>query len=701
MLDGRSWMPKSYWLRILLSLFALFAVLLWTGRLAEIKGMHGLNVRAQVIYLKITGKIPEIDFSELFHLLPPGGGFKLDRLVQTQNPLSAIEVPSYPATETDAGRAIFEKNCSTCHGQGARGAAAPALVGRPLSVGAGDWAIYRTITDGLADRGMPALGLSWRDKWRIISYLRKEERGLSEKAGVETFAAVRNVPASAIEASASNPDDWLTYSGSYTGARHSSLSQINAGNVSRMRLMWMHQVPNSDPRFETTPLAVGGVLFISLPQSGVQAIDGETGKILWTYDRKITGKVSVCCGLVNRGVAILDNRVFLATVDAHMIALDARNGRVLWDTVVDDPANGYALTSAPLALRDIVVIGTAGGEFGALGHIDAYDARTGKRRWRFDTIPRPGQPGSNTWSGDSWKKGGGPAWLTGTYDPQLNLVYWGTGNPSPDFNGDERLGDNLYTNSVVALDAKTGRMRWHFQFTPHDVHDWDAAQIPVLANDKDGRRLLMTANKNGFYYILDRETGRYIRAKPFTDVNWAKGLDGRGRPIIQKEIAPSRNGTLVYPGAIGGTNWWPPSYDPAANLFFVQTVLQGSVFYKGAQAETANSTMDLGGGAIGHPGRVEIRALDGFTGEIKWRHEVVNPLPSYPYFIGGLLSTAGNIVFGGAQDELVALDSHSGKALWRFHSGPGVHAAPMTYTVKGKQRITVAVGHSILTFGVD
>ena len=291
--------------------------------------------------------------------------------------------------------------------------------------------------------------------------------------------------------------------------------------------------------------------------------------------------------------------------------------------------------------------------------------------------------------------------MTGSYDPKLNLIYWGVGNPNPDFDGGSRQGDNLYSNSLVALDANDGRLRWHFQFTPHDVHDWDSAQVPILAEGANGRPLVLTANKNGFYYILDRATGQFVAGTPFTPVNWTAGLDARGRPRGVSGNAITRSGTTVTPGAIGGTNWWPPSYDPDQRSFFVQTLIQSSVFFKGMDSEAVHGQKNMGGSSVTNSGRVEIRALDATTGKLKWRYELVRNLPDYPYFVGGLLSTKGNILFGGAQEDLVMLDSRSGKPIWKFHTGPGVHAAPMTYLVKGRQRITVAVGHTLLTFGLD
>jgi alcohol dehydrogenase (cytochrome c) len=335
--------------------------------------------------------------------------------------------------------------------------------------------------------------------------------------------------------------------------------------------------------------------------------------------------------------------------------------------------------------------------------VRALDAATGAVRGRFETIPGEGEPGNETWSGDSWKTGGGPSWLTGSYDPALGLLYLGIGNPNPDYNGDTRLGDNLYTNSVVALDAATGALRWYFQFTPHDERDWDALQIPVLLNAPDGtgRPLLLWANRNGFYYVLDRATGQFLRGRAFVEQTWADGLDSAGRPRSRPEAASTREGVLVYPGATGATNWWSPTYHPGTGLFYVPANLRGDVFFKGAAPEAAGS-FRMGGGhkpVQEGTGRISVRALDALTGEQRWEHVISDTLSSEREHVGGLLSTGGDLVFGGAEDRLVALDAIDGRRLWSFRSG-SVHAAPITYLVNGRQQVTIAAGRALLTFGL-
>ena len=408
------------------------------------------------------------------------------------------------------------------------------------------------------------------------------------------------------------PGNWLTYSGNYSSHRHSPLEQIDAGNVARMRPLWVYQITARD-KVETTPLVVDGIMYLSEPPSNVTALDTRTGRSLWSYRRQTPRDVRVCCGQVNRGVAILGEMIYVATVDAHLVALDAKTGAVRWDTQAADYRTGYAMTAAPLALKDKIVVGMAGGEFGARGFVDAYDARTGKQAWRFWTVPGPGEPGNETWAGESWKTGSGTTWVTGSYDPDQNLVLWGTGNPGPDWNGDMRGGDNLYTDCLVALDADTGKLRWHFQFTPHDEHDWDSVEIPVLADLSFGgrqRKLVLFANRNAFYYVLDRTNGKFLAAKPLSKQTWAKGIDDKGRPVRLPGTLPTEEGTKVYPNVPGATNWFSPSYSPRTNLFYVAVREEGGIYYKGEANYKPGAFFNAGGarestrrGALGrHPG---------------------------------------------------------------------------------------------------
>jgi alcohol dehydrogenase (cytochrome c) len=649
---------------------------------------------AGVVLLKATGQIKGLDWADVAYALR--AGFDMESLVKTRSAYQAITNPHTSETDIAAGRNALAANCAGCHGPDAAGAAAPSLVGRQLSVGGSDWAIFRTITHGIPANGMPALDLPAKTRWQIIAYL----HSISADTAPEPAALkVPSVSAEDIVNARKSPQNWLTYSGAYDGWRHSALNQINRSNVAQLRLLWIYQVPDAGQRFETTPLVVDGVMYITTSKNGVAAIDAATGKELWTYSRTLPVPMLLCCGRVNRGVAILGDTLFLATLDAHLIALDATTGAVRWDVVVADYLKGYSLTSAPLAVKDMVLIGTAGGEFPSRGSIDSYDATTGARRWRFNTIPGPGDPGSETWGKNSWRNGGGPAWLTGSYDPGLDLVYWGVGNPNPDFNGAARPGDNLYTNSFVALEPETGKLRWAFQFTPHDEHDWDAAQVPVLIDDAEsGRRLVLNANKNGFFYALDRETGGFVGGWPFVKQTWAKGLDENGRPIPAPDAAPSAAGTLTWPGSAGATNWWSPSYSPQAKLFYVTASLRGDVFIKGNG--DAHLTA-MAGSAQEREGGAAIIALDPRTGERRWQKTLVEKIPAYPYFIGGVLSVGGGLVFSGAEDTLFAFDDANGETLWRFQTGKGVHSAPISYMAGGRQLISIAAGQTILTFGVD
>ena len=379
------------------------------------------------------------------------------------------------------------------------------------------------------------------------------------------------------------PGNWLTYSGNYASLRHSRLQQIQRDNVGALKLKWAFQMKTTE-RVQATPLVVDGIMYLTQPPNDAWALDTETGRPYWRYRRSLPERINVCCGQVNRGLAMLGDRLFMGTVDAHLVALDRKTGNLLWDVEVADYTKGYSLTAAPLVVKDKLIVGMAGGEYGVRGFLDAYDPATGKRLWRFHTIPGPGEPGHETWSGQSWETGGGPTWVTGSFDPKLNLVYWGTGNPAPDWNGDVRLGDNLYASSVIALDADTGKLKWYFQFTPHDVHDWDAVQIPVLVDAEfrgRQRKLMYWGNRNAFFYVLDRETGEFLMATPFTRQTWAERIDEKGRPVRRPNTSPSREGAVVSPGPQGGTNWYSPSYSPVTKLFYLSVWDFASRFYTG------------------------------------------------------------------------------------------------------------------------
>ena len=418
--------------------------------------------------------------------------------------------------------------------------------------------------------------------------------------------ASAQVPYKRVTGAANEPGNWLTYSGNYQAHRFSPLKQITPANAAQLKLAWVYQITGRG-RFETSPLVVDGVMYVTEPPTKVTALDSRTGRPLWSWQRPLSPSIkTIGFGPTNRGVAILDDTVYVGTLDAHLIALDAKSGAMRWDTAVGDNNSGHAITAAPLAIDGKIIVGISGGEAGIRGFLDAYDAKTGKLVWRLWTVPGPGEPGHETWSGDAWKTGGAPTWVTGSYDPELNLIYWGTGNPGPDWNGDVRPGDNLYSCSLLAIDASSGKLKWHFQFTPHDVHDWDATEIPVLLDATVGgrtRKLVAMANRNAFFYLLDRETGEYVLGTQYAKQTWAKGLDKKGRPVVLPNTEPTVEGNLIYPSLQGATNWFSPSYNPQTKLFYVAVREMGAYYYKG-EAEYRPGTFFAGGGD---------RALDGYN----------------------------------------------------------------------------------------
>ncbi len=513
----------------------------------------------------------------------------------------------------------------------------------------------------------------------------------------------------------SEPNNWMTYSGSYKSWRYSSLDQINRQNVANLKVAWVQQMPTSH-RIEATPIVVDGIMYVTEPPSNVFALDAATGRPYWHYKRSLPA-YNVCCDAVNRGVAVLGDRVFVGTVDAHLVALNAKTGAVLWDVEVADRKTGYSVTGAPLVVKDMVITGVAGGEYGVRGFLDAYDIKTGKRRWRFNTVPGPGEKGHETWPttgphANAWKQGGGPTWVTGSFDPELNLLIWGVGNPSPDWNADVREGDNLYTDSAIALDVDTGKLKWHYQFVPHDANDWDAVQIPVLVDgDWQGkpRKLIYWAHRGGFYYVLDRETGEFLLGKPFAKQTWAKEIDTKGRPVRLPNSAPTVEGNVIWPGVQGATNWYSPSYNPLTSLFYL-TVWENKGWYlKGDPKYTPGNRYvgsvpdidmsdDQGYGAI--------RALNPKTGEMVWEHKT----QTKPW--SGVMTTGSKVLFGATGGWLnrssredgeayfFALDAENGKELWRINLGGTMASNPMTYMVNGKQMVTMAAGSAVFTFAL-
>ena len=526
---------------------------------------------------------------------------------------------------------------------------------------------------------------------------------------------------------AQEPHNWLTYSGDYSSNRYSELVQISPANARNLEQKWVYQTQALGP-WQATPLVVDGIMYVTQRPNDVVALDARTGRAFWIYRYPTPPDHRACCGSNNRGVAILGDTLFLATLDAHLVAIDATTGGELWNVEVADMEAAYALTLAPLVVKDKVIVGTSGGDRGIRGFIAAFDAGTGEEAWRFYTIPAPGEPGHETWEPcppsansfcdpDAWQHGGGAVWVTGSYDPALNLTYWGVGNPGPDFNPKQRPGDNLYSDSVVALDADTGELKWYFQFTPDDPYDYDAVQIPVLVDvERNGTvfKLMVWANRNGFFYVLDRATGQFVSGQPFVDVNWAAGLDDSGRPIQ----TPQPPGEPTFPGVQGGTNWYSPSYSPSTGLFYVSAWEgYGSVFNQADQEYTEGQSF-IGGaptsfapvpGAPTVPGLSRgpfntwteaaghgaVIALDALTGEPTWKFDMTDVTSS------GILTTASDLLFTGSREGYFqALDARTGQLLWKASLGGQIVNGPITYEVAGNQYVATISGHSLVAFAL-
>jgi alcohol dehydrogenase (cytochrome c) len=508
------------------------------------------------------------------------------------------------------------------------------------------------------------------------------------------------------------PQNWLTYSGTELSQRHSLLTQITPANVKNLELQWVFQARSLE-KFEATPLVVDGVLYTVQAPNDVVAMDAVTGRVFWVSEYAPSPEARVCCGRVNRGLAILGDTLFMGTIDGHLLALDAKSGKPIWNVTVARAEAGYSLMHAPLVVKDKVIVGVAGGEFGIRGFLAAYDARTGKQEWKFNTIPGPGEPGHETWAGDSWMHGGASVWVTGSYDEQLNLTYWGIGNPGPDWNSDVREGSNLYSDSVVALDADTGQLKWYFQFSPHDDFDFDSVQVPVLADMEwkgKMRRVMLWANRNGFYYVLDRTTGEFLQGKPFAKITWTTGLDDSGHPVRVASANPTREGTLTYPGVQGATNWFSPSYSPHTGLFYIDVWENYGSVYNKLPAEFVEGRR-YAAGAPRSPvpslratqvitrtedeGYGTIRAFDPNTGTRKWEFKMADVSMS------GILTTASDLLFaGGREGYFWALDARTGAELWKANLGGEVASGPMTYSVNGRQYVSVSAGSTLFTYAL-
>ncbi len=643
-------------------------------------------------------------------------------------PLLAVSI--LPAQDADPGRLLFENRCARCHGaDGNGGELGPAIATRLRSHNDQDLATL--IHAGLPGRGMPPIQVNEAEMSPLIRFLRSlQPRGFGRPV---VRLKVQTTDNRSLEGEALNEgfDDlqlrtgdqrvhllrragdryrevtsekgWPSYNGDPGGNRYTTLSQITPANVSRLAPKWVFTLPNA-ARLEVTPVVVDGIMYVTSANE-CYALDAGTGAQIWHYRRpKTPGMAGDAASGINRGAAIAGDRVFMETDHAHMIALNRFTGELLWDTEMADWRLNYFATSAPLTAGTLVVGGVGGGEHGSRGFVAAFDQATGKESWRFWTIPKPGEPGSETWKGKGIVHGGGPTWFTGTYDAELDTVYWPSGNPSAEYNGDDRLGDDLYSDCILALARESGKLKWYFQTTPHDLWDWDATETPIVVDaawQGQARKLLLQANRNGFFYVWDRVDGKMLLAKPFVrNLTWASGIAPDGRPILNPNQEPTEAGARVCPSQDGATNWFSPSFNPATGLFYVQTFEKCSTYTKRDPGTWEAGKEYLGGSQRIAPGdkpqRI-LKAIDFKSGQVSW--ELPQPGPANSW--GGTLATATNLVIFGAEGgALMAADAVTGRPLWSFPTNQSWKASPMTYLFDGKQYIAVAAGSNILAFGI-
>jgi alcohol dehydrogenase (cytochrome c) len=646
--------------------------------------------------------------------------------------LSLLLVCVAPAQNTDAGKRQFEARCARCHGADATGGeSGPAIVTQIAARTEADLAAF--IREGRPARGMPAFALTDQEMKDLTPYLRSLAPISRNAPPAIVRRKVQTTDGWTIEGQVmsegildlqlrtddkqlrllrkagdryrvvTSQADWPSYNGDPSGNRYTKLTQIDKSNVAHMVAKWMFPMANVST-VETTPVVVGGVMYVSSANE-CWALDAGRGTMIWHFQRPRTkGLAGNAAAGFNRGVAAAGDRIFMLTDNAHIIALNRFTGELAWETEMADWHQNYNGTSAPLAVGNMVVSGTAGGDEGVRGFVAAYDQATGKELWRFWTVPKPGEPTSETWKGNSLDHPSGATWMTGSYDPQLDTLFWPVGNPGPDFNGDDRQGDNLYTDSIVALDAKTGKLKWHFQFTPHDVHDWDAEEPAVLVDmnwQGQPRKLLLQANRNGFFYVLDRTNGQLLLAKPFLKkLNWAEAIGKDGRPILNKLQETPEGETYVCPGFQGGTNWFSTSFNPGTGLYYFQALERCNLFSKRTMEWQAGKSY-MGGAARPAPGETFqkiLRAVNVRTGEITWElPEISGSLTAS----AGTLSTASGLVFFGENSgAFMAADAVTGKVLWEFPTNHTWRASPMTYTFDNKQYVAVAAGQNIIAFGL-
>jgi alcohol dehydrogenase (cytochrome c) len=632
------------------------------------------------------------------------------------------------AQRPDPGREIFVARCAGCHGtEGNGGELGPDIAERVHA--RTNQELAAVIHDGLPASGMPAFpGVTGRDETDLIRFLRTlRPRDASAPARVKVALAFgAAIEGLALNQSASDLQllgddrqihllrkegehyrrvtsqaDWPSYNGQTNGSRYSTLTEIDKTNASRLVPKWVFSFRNNSS-LQTTPVVVQGVMYVTSANE-CYALDAGSGRPIWHYQRARTkGLIGVSAGGANRGVAVDGDRLFMVTDHGHLIALNRHTGALLWDTEMADWRQNYYGTGAPLVVGDLVISGISGGDDGVRGFLAAYERTTGKEVWRFWTVPRPGEPKSETWQGKAIDHPGAATWMTGTYDRELDTLYWPVGNPGPDLIGDDRLGDNLYSDSVIALDPKTGRLKWHFQFTPHDVWDYDAQEPLVLVDASwqgQPRKLLVQANRNGFFYVLDRTNGRFLLGTQYVkNVTWASGLTPAGRPIVVPGMEPTREGKRVCPSLDGASNWYSASFNLTTGLFYVQTNDKCGLFTR-TDMEWAGGKGFMGGsfGPAPEPSRRVLRAIDIHTGKSVWELPQTGAVESW----GGVLSTAGGVVvFGEDSGALMAADATTGKPLWSFQTSVLWKASPITYMFDNKQYIAVAAGPNILAFGL-
>jgi alcohol dehydrogenase (cytochrome c) len=639
-----------------------------------------------------------------------------------------LAAASSDAQTPESGRRQYDTLCSRCHGGDGRGGE----LGPAISTRLGshtDRELAALIRQGLPGKGMPGVAMPDAAMRRLLAFVRTLR---SSEPDPPASITVKTTDGQVLEGHPLNQTsydlqlaaadtrvhllrrdgeryrpvtsqaDWPTYNGQIGGNRYSTIDQINRSSVARLAPAWVFTIPDSS-RLEVTPVVVGGIMYVTTANE-CYALDAGSGRRIWHFKRPRTkGLAGDAAAGINRGVAVAGDRVFMATDHAHLVALDRFSGKLLWDATMADWRQNYGATSAPLAVGDLVISGTSGGDEGIRGFLSAFDQATGREVWRFWTVPRPGEPGAETWRGKAIDHPCAATWLTGTYDPALDIVYWPTGNPCPDYDGRERLGDNLYSDAIVALDARSGRLKWYFQFTPHDVWDWDAQQPPVLIDATwrgQPRTLLLHANRNGFFYVLDRSSGALLMAEAFVkNLTWARAIGSDGRPVLNPGQEPTRTGTKVCPAVEGATNWFSTAFSPATGLYYVQTLESCSIYTQAPDTWRAGRSYYAGSTRqpAGERGQKFLRAIQIESGAIAWELPQTGPANSW----GGVLASAGGLVFFGEDSgALMAVDATTGEPLWQFQTNATWKASPMTYVFDGRQHIAVAAGPNILAFAL-